>query len=375
MPGGRRRAGVAAAGMVVAVLLAGGCGASGDRGGSGTAMKADAAAAPDLGKAAPGQGQAQNQAEAAAKPPAPNAAGSPAPAAASRAPGTAPAADSRLIAYSAQLTIRSQDVPKVLSEARALATAAGGYVGNESTNGVPADSTAGPMNGQITLKVPSAAYQQTLDRLAALDTVVSRRSQADDVTLQVADVESRLQTQRASVERIRALMSQAKSLQEVTTLESELARREADLESLQRQQKELAAKTSLSTITVDVRRDAKPVPDTPDAEKKDTFWGSVGDALSGGWRVLLAIVRGVAMAAAASAPFLVVLVPVVLVLRFLRRRRRAVQLPPVPAHLPAQPAAPPHPAGPAPDARDEDARAAGAPDEEAPAEPAGPDGR
>ncbi|MEV8322873.1 DUF4349 domain-containing protein [Kitasatospora sp. NPDC056731] len=306
-----RRAGAGALAVATAgVLLVGACSAGG-AGRAGEAAKADAVA-----PAAP-----------AAPAAAPSAAGT-APAAGASAQ---PVADNRLIAYTAQLTLRTGDVAQVLAKARELTAAAGGYVGAESVSGAVEGGPGGETGGQLTLRIPSAAYQQTLDQLAALGQVVSRRSQADDLTQQVADVASRVQTQQASVERVRALMGQAKSLSEVTTLEAELSRREADLESLQKQQKELAGKTSLSTVTLDVRRTAASPTPTPAPPKGggEGFGASVGSALGGGWHVLVAIVRALAVGLAAVAPFLLVLgVPGALLYRLWRRRRPAAAPPP-----------------------------------------------
>ncbi|MEV0533426.1 DUF4349 domain-containing protein [Kitasatospora sp. NPDC050463] len=334
MERGRRRAGALAAAAVVAVL-AGGCGASDGGGAAGgdaavargdavapAAPEAAASAAPKAGpKAAPESGGGQ--------------------------PYLVPAVDARQIAYSAQLSVRVAKADTALARARELALDAGGYVASETVSGSggqpagggsgrrPEDRPApGPQSGQLTVKVPSAAFQQTMDQLAGLGEVLSRRSQADDLTQQVADVSSRVQTQQASVDRVRALMAQAKTLAEITSLEGELSRREADLESLQKQLKELSAKTSLSTITLDVRqRTDTSAPDEPDARRDGGFWASVGSALGGGWGVLVAIVRGVAVAVAAATPFLLVLVPAALALRLVRRRRRTA-LPPKPAHPP-----------------------------------------
>ncbi|MER7673758.1 DUF4349 domain-containing protein [Kitasatospora sp. NPDC096128] len=240
------------------------------------------------------------------------------PSGAPAAAGVGPVADTRLISYTAQLGLRAKDVGQVLGRARELTTASGGYVGGESVSGGGPDES-----GQLTLKIPSTAYQQTLDQLAALGEVVSRKSQADDLTQQVADVASRVQTQQASVDRVRALMAQAKSLSDITSLEGELSRREADLESLQKQQKELSARTSYSTVTLDVRREAvapTPTP-TPKPEGKG-FGDSVGSALGGGWHVLVAIGSALVVALAAVAPFLLVLgVPAALLYRYWRRTR------------------------------------------------------
>ncbi|MFC5666224.1 DUF4349 domain-containing protein [Kitasatospora misakiensis] len=307
---GRRRAGALAAVAVAAVLVAG-CGASGD--GATKDMSAVAPAQAARGDAAVG---------------APGAAASVAP----KAPlagqaGAAPVVDSRQIAYSAQLTVRTAQVDTVLAKARDLAVAAGGYVASETGS---SGGDGGPQSGQITVKVPSAAFQPTLDQLAGLGEVLSRRSQAEDLTQQVADVNSRMQSQQASVDRVRALMAQAKTLAEIVSLESELSRRESDLESLQKQVKELSARTSLSTVTLDVRQKAGPVQEVPDAPEDKGFWASVGSALGGGWHLLAAIVRGVCVTVAAVLPFLLVAAPVAAVVWVVRRRRKPVPVAPAP---------------------------------------------
>ncbi|MFJ4187415.1 DUF4349 domain-containing protein [Kitasatospora sp. NPDC089509] len=303
--GRQARAGALGAAVAAAVLLVGGCSASssGDSGRSDSAGVPAKAAGP--GAPPPANGSA-------------NGAASAQPSGAPAAAGVTPAADTRLISYTAQLALRAKDVGQLLTKARELTTASGGYVDGEAVGGGGADEV-----GQLTLKIPSAAYQQTVDQLAALGEVVSRKSQADDLTQQVADVASRVQTQQASVDRVRALMQQAKSLSDITSLESELSRREADLESLQKQQKELSARTSYSTVTLDVRHEvAAPTPTpAPKAEEKG-FGDSVGSALGGGWHVLVTIVSALVVALAAAAPFLLVLaVPGALLFRYWRRTR------------------------------------------------------
>ncbi|MEV0193092.1 DUF4349 domain-containing protein [Kitasatospora purpeofusca] len=305
---GRRRAGALAA-VAVAAVLAAGC--SADREGGSKDVSAAAPAQAAAGEAAKGDAAVGAPGVASVAPKAPSAG----------QPGAVPVVDARQIAYSAQLTVRTAQVDSALAKARDLAVAAGGYVASETGS---SGGDGGPRSGQITVKVPSAAFQPTLDQLAGLGEVLSRRSQAEDLTQQVADVDSRMQSQQASVDRVRALMAQAKTLAEIVSLESELSRRESDLESLQKQVKELSARTSLSTVTLDVRQKSGPVQEVPDAPEDEGFWASVGSALGGGWHLLGAIVRGVAVTVAAVLPFLLVAAPVAAVVRAVRRRRKPV---------------------------------------------------
>ena len=126
-------------------------------------------------------------------------------------------------------------------------------------------------------------------------------------------------SQQASVARVRALLAQATSIGDVVAIESELARREADLDSLTNRLAVLRDQVALSTLTVDLR--APSVGPIGDDDRAAGFT----DGLAAGWSGLLAL--GTAVAAVVG--FLLPLLPVLAVLfgigwaarRMLRARR------------------------------------------------------
>ena len=67
----------------------------------------------------------------------------------------------------------------------------------------------------LQLRVPGAHYDQLITRLTALGDVVQKTEQASDVTAQVVDVESRIETQRKSLQQVRALLTRAGTLSQV----------------------------------------------------------------------------------------------------------------------------------------------------------------
>ncbi len=83
-------------------------------------------------------------------------------------------------------------------------------------------------------------------------------------------MESRIATQRASVERVRKLMEEARQLSDVVTLEGELSRRQAELESLLARQAALKDSTSLATITLELSE--KGAPRHADEDGKPGCW-------------------------------------------------------------------------------------------------------
>ncbi|MFC8594360.1 DUF4349 domain-containing protein [Streptomyces atroolivaceus] len=309
---GRPRArALAAAGLLVALLATGACGAS-DSGGQGLRSASDdkAAAPAAAGAGADASGKPADGASTAPK------------------PGSAVAVH---VIRTATLSIEVRSVPKAVAAARGAAEDAGGLVAEETTERV--DDTHDMSH--LVLRVPQARYDEVLRELAGSGKLLSRTSNAKDVTGQVVDVESRIATQRASVARVRDLMDKAEKLTDVVTLEGELSSRQSDLESLLAQQASLADRTSLATVTLEL---SEPYEDGKDPEGEHTGFL---DALSGGWDAFVTMLRWIAVAIGATAPFLAAAAVLLLLWRLLRgrlpRRRTA---PREPSEAPQAPPAP-----------------------------------
>ncbi|PWK74985.1 uncharacterized protein DUF4349 [Streptomyces sp. CG 926] len=318
----RHRSAAALAALALAGALAlTGCGASGQGSASDKAAVAPAAD----GKAPEG----------AAAAPAP--AGSAGAAGSSTNKNAAPPATVRPnVIRTATLGIETADVQKTLASARTAADDAGGYVGNESTK----RGEDGRMTSTVTLRVPGERYDAVLGAMEGSGKLLHRKVDAQDVTEKVADIGSRVASQQASVARVREMMGKASALSEVVMLESELSRRQSDLESLLAQQTALKDQTSLGTITLEVSEPAaKPEPEKKEKEKEPTFLGALG----GGWDVFTKVVRYLTVAVGAVLPFALTAVVGLLLFRAYRRRRPARPKPaPVPwrATVPAARTAP-----------------------------------
>ncbi|HWO60702.1 MAG TPA: DUF4349 domain-containing protein [Umezawaea sp.] len=221
-------------------------------------------------------------------------------------------AQNRQLVRTAQVDLRGDDVNGALVKVKDLVAREGGFVGQENST-----STM----GSVTLRVPVDRMDAVLKSLGEVEgtTVVRRETKSEDVTEQVVDVESRLATQRASVDRVRALLERAGTTTEIVQIEGELTKRQSELESLQRRYDSLKGQVAQSTITVSIRQGAAPAA----PEEKLGFLG----ALESGWHALLEAFRVVLVVIGAVLPFAIVLVPVG-VLWVLRRRRRTVKITP-----------------------------------------------
>ncbi|MDW4909787.1 DUF4349 domain-containing protein [Streptomyces sp. ADMS] len=238
---------------------------------------------------------------------------------------TAPqAATAPHIIRTVSVSVQVKDVPKALAKVRTTAVNAGGYVGSETTT---LDEEEGSESTDVVLRVPVGEYEKVLTGLEGTGRLLHREAEAQDVTEQVVDVESRITTQRASVNRIRELMDQATGLSDVVTLEGELSRRQADLESLLARQSSLKDRTTLATINLSLS-------ETPGRESDEDDDPGFLEALAGGWNAFVTMLRWIVVVIAAVLPFAAVAALLLFAwLRLTRTRRR--QPTPAPSTGPA----------------------------------------
>lgn len=219
----------------------------------------------------------------------------------------------RAVVRTARLTLDVADPPAASARVRAAATAVSGFVANEQTR----DRSA-----NLTLRVPTTRLDELIGQLTGpggVGKVTDRAEQAEDVTDQMADLEGRLNNQRASVARIRALLERAVTVGDVVAIESELTQRQGELESLEKRMAAVSGRVALATLTVTLNPEAPP----PSAEAPGGFLAG----LAAGWRAFLATGTAVLTALGVLAPFLAALAVIVGLLLgargMLRRGRRA----------------------------------------------------
>lgn len=226
--------------------------------------------------------------------------------------------DIRSIIYTGAITVRVADVDRAATEATALAERLGGFVGGDHRT---AAADADQAQARLVLRIPADEFTAAVDQLAALGAEESREVETEDVTEEVVDLENRIATAQASVDRTRALMQQARSIDDIVSVEAELSEREAALASLQARQRRLADLSALSTITATLLAEsASPV--TEEADETGFLAG-----LAAGWGAFTTSVTVLLTGLGVLLPWLVVIGAPTAAGVWWARRRRAGQLP------------------------------------------------
>lgn len=150
----------------------------------------------------------------------------------------------RDIIFTAEMTVAVTDVAAASVEATRIIEELGGFLFGQETQGAPE-----PVS-RLTFKVLPGDFQQALARLGSVGDIRNQSVTADDVTERVVDLESRISTAAASVERLKGFLEEAGDIETIAQLEAQLLQRETDLETMRGALRTLQDRVDLATIYV-----------------------------------------------------------------------------------------------------------------------------
>lgn len=236
------------------------------------------------------------------------------------APGEAQVdtAEQRELIYTASLATSDPDPIDIAERVWGVAESYGGFVTADQREHRGDRSWA-----ELTVRIPSEDFSEAMDELAALaESETDRSISTEDVTGQAVDLEDRISTKSASLERVRELLEEADSVSAILDLETELAEREAELATLESQLADLEERIAYSTITYTVS-----APEAPREDSGYTGPDNFVEGLGAGWSGAVDVMRAISVAIGVLLPFVpliaLVLAAVFGPIWYVRRRRSA----------------------------------------------------
>lgn len=210
------------------------------------------------------------------------------------------------IIYTANLSLESKDYDAARAALDAALAEAGGYLESSSEY-----SDAGNSRSvSLTYRVPQQNYENFVAAVAEAGNVTYKNQQADDVTAQYMDVETRLENLKNQRTRLQQLQQQADNLSDLLEIESSLTDVQSQIESWQSQMDWYNDQVEECTVYVSLSEVNTYSPPS------EGFGSRFVSALSAGWqnfvdglqRVIVALAGAwpvVVIAAAACAGFVV----------------------------------------------------------------------
>ncbi|MFT3695667.1 MAG: DUF4349 domain-containing protein [Kofleriaceae bacterium] len=199
-----------------------------------------------------------------------------------------------------------------------LVQGAGGYIDSTQVEQRGTSKTA-----TFVVRIPADAFGTILPALQQLGTITAESTNANDITDQFVDTEAQLASAQQLEKRLLELATAKNgTLDQVLTVERELARVRGEIEGFQGHLKQWNDQVSLSTLSISMTQKSAPVAivvppaKTLGSETSQSFHSSIDTMKDlGSWLV----VSGVALL-----PWLLVFAPIGLFVRRIARRYRRI---------------------------------------------------
>jgi len=207
----------------------------------------------------------------------------------------------RDVVKTASMTITVSNTSEAADKAAVIVEDANGRVDSRSEN---AGSDAGLARTSVVLRVPVDKLDGVVRELKTLGTVQMAETSSEDVTAQRVDLDARIKALQTSVDRLLAIMRDARDPEALIAAEDALSQRQADLDSLRAQREALGDRIEYSTVNVTF------VAETIGGPAPQQYRGFLGQ-VERGWDALVSVGGNLVLLFGLMLPWLLVVAVVV----------------------------------------------------------------
>jgi Domain of unknown function (DUF4349) len=236
---------------------------------------------------------------------------------------TVAAAADRKIIKNAELTLEVTSPTDGQRTVASIAESHGGFVVTSETKLLEnRDPSKRTVEVKLIVRVPANQFDSAVASIEKISTnVLHRGISGSDVTEEFIDLEARIRTQKALEVQFIEIMKQANNISDALEVQRQISGVRTEIEKLEGRKRFLENRSSLSTITIDLK--------SPVAIAVNTsgFGRSLRESVSDSVSVASAIVLGVTRLFIVSIPIIVLIIlPIGLVASIFVRRMRRMRL-------------------------------------------------
>lgn len=219
------------------------------------------------------------------------------------------------IIYSADLLAQTTDFDAAIATLDAQIASFGGFIERSDVNGdtnYDENGVARIVNrwAYYVIRVPAARFEEFLRQTEGIRNVTSLSRYAENVTSQYTDYEARLSSLRTQEDRLLSMLEKSEDVESLIALEQRLSDVRYELESIERNLKNLDMQISYSTVTLNLEEVEIYTPSVP---VQRSFGEKLADALSSGWNRFVRNIQYFCIDLVSMLPGLILLVLIVLV--------------------------------------------------------------
>ncbi|MGH9879900.1 MAG: DUF4349 domain-containing protein, partial [Pyrinomonadaceae bacterium] len=200
-----------------------------------------------------------------------------------------------------------------------IASSAGGFVVTSEMKQLESpDPAKQQLEVALVVRVPATQFDSAFNQIRALGSrVILDKTSGQDVTEEFIDLEARIKTQKALEAQFLEIMKQASKVEDALEVQRQIAEVRSDIERLEGRKRFLQNRSSLSTITVNLRTP------TVIAVNTSSFGHSVREAVATGMDLGTGIVLLLIRSVIVLMPiFLLLVLPGFLIGRYVVRRAK-----------------------------------------------------
>lgn len=214
----------------------------------------------------------------------------------------------RKVIRKGEIRFRTKDILETSAFITGIVKELDGYIAGDNVYNSGDRSTQ-----RMELRIPSVHFDDLLQRISEnAKTIESKNIEAQDVTEEYIDVEARIKTKKELENRYMELLSKAKTVEEMLSIEKELGTLRSDIESTEGRLKYLKDQVSFSSLSVEFYQLTG---------SALNFSSRLGQALVTGWKWLLEFIIGMVH----FWPFILIIVTVILTTLGLTKKKRALR--------------------------------------------------
>lgn len=233
------------------------------------------------------------------------------------------------IIYSGHVYMETTEFDNAIASLDQAVKSYGGFVQESSVNGDTQhneDGTTTVVNrwGYYVVRIPTDKFDDFMNLADGIGNVTSSSRTAENVTSQYTDYEARLASLYTQEERLLKMLEESGDLESLIQLESRLSEVRYEIESIERNLRNLDQRLAFSTVTMELREVEIYTPTVP---VQRTFGEKLKEAFADGWSSFVRGIQRFIVNLARSLPGLVLFVLIVavalLVVRKVLRKRKA----------------------------------------------------
>lgn len=185
----------------------------------------------------------------------------------------------RKIIKTGEISFETSDLNETESLITSTVAEMGGYVSDDNVY-----SDESRITHRMTLRVPADKFDQLLNKISESAKKLDRKTiSANDVTEEFIDTEARIKTKKELENRYKELLTKAKNVEDLLSIEKEMGTLRTEIESMEGRLRYLKDQVSLSSLTIEFYQITT---------SSFGFFSKLGRAFLTGWNWLQAFIIG-----------------------------------------------------------------------------------